>query len=55
MDLNDLYHRRGESLLRAVTAASESIRQAHLNKAQSYAEQIGRTRSLRIRKLRTAG
>jgi hypothetical protein len=45
MDLNDLYQRRGESLLRARTAASEAARHAHAQLARLYGERIMRLRA----------
>lgn len=40
MDLNDLYHRHGVSLLRARHAACTRSRDAHRTMAASYARRI---------------
>ena len=40
MDLNYLYHRRGESLLMAVQATCEASREAHLGLARGYVARI---------------
>jgi hypothetical protein len=47
MDLNYLYHRLGESLLRARGAASLPARRAHEALAVLYSEQITRLRRVR--------
>lgn len=46
MDLNDLYHRRGVSLLRARHAACEKSRDAHAALARAYAARIHEARNL---------
>jgi hypothetical protein len=43
MDLNDLYHRRGKSLLLAEHAGRERSQAAHRLLAESYAVQIAAT------------
>lgn len=45
MDLNDLYHRRGTSLLMAAHAASQCSRNAHLCLARGYVARIAAFRS----------
>jgi len=40
MDLNYLYHRRGQSLMMAAHAACESSRAAHLALASGYVAKI---------------
>jgi len=40
MDLNYLYHRRGQSLMMAAHAACEPSRAAHLNLALGYVARI---------------
>jgi hypothetical protein len=40
MDLNDLYQRRGQSLMMAALARSEAARNAHLALSLGYVEQI---------------
>jgi hypothetical protein len=47
MDLNDLYQRRGEAVLRAETEADGTLRQAHVARAQAYRDRIVRLRELR--------
>jgi hypothetical protein len=47
MDLNDLYQRRGEAMLRATNEADGMLRQAHVARAQAYQERIVRLRELR--------
>jgi hypothetical protein len=44
MDLNYLYHRRGESLVMAERASSAEARTAHLGLAAGYADSIARAR-----------
>jgi hypothetical protein len=43
-DLNYLYHRRGESLIRAAAAADEAAQRAHATLAGLYAQRIRRLR-----------
>jgi hypothetical protein len=40
MDLNYLYHRRGQSLMMACNASCEPSRTAHLGLARGYVAQI---------------
>lgn len=44
MDLNYLYHRRGESLFMAQRASCEEARTAHLALARTYAVRIAEAR-----------
>lgn len=44
MDLNDLYQRRGESLMMAARASNERSRNVHLALSRGYVEQIGELR-----------
>lgn len=44
MDLNYLYHRRGQSLLMAAKAACEPSRRAHLGLASGYVSRIAALR-----------
>ena len=44
MDLNYLYHRRGQSLMMAASAACEPSRTAHLNLALGYVARINELR-----------
>jgi hypothetical protein len=46
MDLNYLYHRRGESLMRAQAAGSEAARVAHRTLAALYAKRIDTVRNV---------
>lgn len=41
MDLNYLYHRRGQSLMMACKASCEPSRDAHLALARGYVAKIG--------------
>jgi hypothetical protein len=45
MDFNYLYHRRGVSLARARTAASEPARRAHLELYRAYGARIVEARA----------
>ncbi|HEX8643182.1 MAG TPA: hypothetical protein VF702_04630 [Allosphingosinicella sp.] len=47
MDMNDLYHRRGEERLRAGVAACEPSRSAHLDLAERYGAMIHHARAAR--------
>jgi hypothetical protein len=40
MDMNTLYHRRGEERLRAAAATCDASRRAHLGLADGYAARI---------------
>ncbi|GAA4725128.1 hypothetical protein H9L13_00055 [Sphingomonas lutea] len=40
MDLNDLYHRRGVSLMLAARATGQAARDAHRRFAAGYADRI---------------
>jgi hypothetical protein len=44
MDLNYLYHRRGQSLMMACNATSEPARTAHLGLARGYVARIALVR-----------
>ena len=48
MDLNYLYRRRGESLLRAANARCEKSRDAHLAMSRGYVAQIDELRRANI-------
>jgi hypothetical protein len=48
MDLNDLYHRRGVSLLMARNAACDNSRDAHAAMAGAYAASIRAIRRQRL-------
>jgi hypothetical protein len=45
VDLNDLYQRRGRSLMMAAQARSEAARNAHLAQSLDY---VGRIEALRL-------
>lgn len=45
MDMNFLYHRRGEERLRAHAAACEPSRQAHLGLSDGYERRIREARA----------
>ncbi len=48
MDLIDLYHRRGISLVRSKLARSPAARQGYCKLARRYADQIERQRVARM-------
>ena len=48
MDLNDLYRRRGQSLLMAARASCERSREAHLGLARGYVERIAELRRAHV-------
>ena len=48
MDLNDLYHRRGKSLLMAPRASCERSRNAHLDLARGYVARIAEIRRANV-------
>jgi hypothetical protein len=45
MDMNFLYHRRGEERMRAAAAACDASRHAHLTLSDGYAERIREARA----------
>jgi hypothetical protein len=49
MDLNYLYHRRGQSLMMAARAACEPSRQAHIELSSGYVGKIEQLRCDRAR------
>ena len=48
MDLNYLYQRRGESLLKAAQASCEKSRDAHLALARGYVARIAEARNTHV-------
>jgi hypothetical protein len=48
MDLNYLYHRRGQSLFMAARASCERSRNAHLELARGYVARIAELRLQRM-------
>jgi hypothetical protein len=47
MDLNDLYHRRGEAVLSAEVETDDALRRMHVAQAKAYQERILRLREMR--------
>jgi hypothetical protein len=45
MDMNFLYHRRGEERMRAEAAACDASREAHLSLSDGYAARIREARA----------
>ena len=47
MDLNDLYQRRGQSLMKAMQTSCEKSRQEHLATSRGYVAELRREQAAR--------